>query len=126
MFFKNVQVLIDNQDETKSLLIDILAELTIVSQKNLGTEAYNTLSTFAKKGREFRNLIRGSLREKCLKEFKQDSLAKLDESHLKAFVELLKSNNYDDILDSTVTPYINKWLHEIYSSGFDLDNPEGE
>ena len=118
-FMSKIIQQVDSQDDIHDITVEIISKLTCIKQADIGKLSYELLTVFSRKGKHFRKTVRKFLMENCITQFKISSLDEIYELHLNGFVDVVKSNKYNDVFDDVYVDYINKWLNEILIHGLD-------
>ena len=70
-FMQNAQLLIDNHFELQSIMLTVLAKLSIIKLHDFGLSCFNTLKDLMKSGRQMEELVTNFLRLEVVNKMKQ-------------------------------------------------------
>lgn len=121
-----IVLLIENQESTQDLVVEILCHLTVIVQQDFGIRSYQTLSYLAKKNKVLRRKVLYTMKELCLKNFYQKDLSSFSHKYLEAFLSVIEENSMEEIIGSTAYIYLEGWLKDIYQKNFKLEGSAGQ
>ena len=112
-FMLKVNQQVDSQDEIHYIVVEIISKLTYIKQEDIGKKCYEKLNALARKGSEFKKIVKKFLIENCISHFKVNNIHDVYENHMQAFVEVVNSNQYSGLFDDSYIVCLVKWLTDI-------------
>lgn len=112
-------LLIENQESTQDLIIEILCHLTTITQESFGLKCYDTLSYLAKKSKVLRRKVFFLMKDLCLRNFYTNDLTTIKYQYLETFINVIADNNMGEIVGAATYEYITIWLNYIISNKFE-------
>ena len=111
-------LLIENQESTQDLIIEILCHLTTITQKGFGLRCYDILSYLAKKSKILRRKVMFLMKDICLTNFYKNDLSLIEDLYLESFLNVIEDNNMGEIIGAEAYVYIQIWMKHFIQNGF--------
>ena len=109
-FMQNTLLLIDNHFELQTIMLSVLAKLSIINFQDFGLSCFNTLKDLMKAGREMELQVQEVLKNEVINKMKQQDPTVIPVSLLVGLCELVEDTELSSLLSGMYEMCFPVWL----------------
>ena len=109
-FMQNIELLIDNHPDLRSINLTILAKLCVIKYKDFGLSCFNTMRDLMKAGREIEEMVTSIFQHEVINKINQRDPKKISEAFFKGLFELVEDTKKYKMIQSLLKVCLPNWL----------------
>lgn len=111
-FLQNSLILLENQQNIQSTLLNIISSLSIIKNRNFGIKCMRTLNDLMNSGEDMFEIVKITLIKNIIPNLRQSDLYKIYSSNLGGLVLIINTHDCNEIFKPPF-PFLKNWIFQV-------------